>query len=260
MSEEMKQNVNVEQNEGEKAKSHDGLTDLAIEAETFLDARTMFNGMLQKLVKDMKEKNSGEGNIKLNVAVSIEDGMMPTFDYSVQTGIVLKNQEKGTIIPEASLYYDADSKKYRIKKLKTVQQMSLFDEDVQKAMGQTRKTDPDGLIVNDVVAESEKNSEDVKPEEDEEEDWRGEGSESSDDSGIQEDAGEEPMDRDAGHDALSDEASKGPDVEAEKNPEADETESHTLSVKDDLDGLFGDPIDDPEEAGAMEYPEPDLDN
>lgn len=274
-----------------KAHSSDGTMDLYIEGETFETVRGDFNTMLQKLMKNMSEKNADEGSITLKIAINMPDTeipdttegqkgkkrqiRVPQFQHQITTGIVLKESEKGNVKPGMELYWDEETQTYKLRYIANTRQMSIFDDEFkkQKASGSSEKQDEDktvtvnseGMIVNEVVKEGKLIGQDPKP--DSEQDGADAEDQNPDTSEGKQ--GEENTEGDA----LSAEAGETSEKEAgEEDTETGHTESDDSKQPDGrsvdsedpedeaMGGLFGTPVDDDsDDEEDAEYPDPDLD-
>lgn len=120
--------------------------ELHIEDELFAGMRTDTDRVMQKLLKNMVEKDSMEGKVTITLDVTLMQEFIPNRDpniegetrrvltpmFSHKVGSVMKitNEAKGDRNCDGcELVYDVESKEYVLRPIVNTEQMSIFDAD-----------------------------------------------------------------------------------------------------------------------------------
>lgn len=119
---------------------------LHIEDDTFLALRTDFDRVLQKLIKNMIEKDSSEGKITITVDVSLEKDSvtntdpnikgasrvitLPTFTHKVGSVLNIKDEAKGKVkFDGMELVFDEEIGEYVLRPVMNTEQATVYDAD-----------------------------------------------------------------------------------------------------------------------------------
>ena len=143
--------------------------ELYLEDETFDDARSDFNVVLQRLFKNMLEAGSDEGSITLKLDVTLKSETitntdpdiegetreihLPSFSHKVTSTVQVKDEMKGSKNPNMELVWDPETKTYKLQYVANTEQKTIFDKDIQEAMNrpqngeeQPKLTGPTNLL------------------------------------------------------------------------------------------------------------------
>lgn len=128
--------------------------ELYLEDETFDDARSDFNVVLQRLFKNMLEAGSDEGSITLKLDVTLKSEIitntdpdiegetreihLPSFSHKVTSTVQVKDEMKGSKNPNMELVWDPETKTYKLQYVANTEQKTIFDKDIQEAMNRSQ--------------------------------------------------------------------------------------------------------------------------
>lgn len=138
--------------------------ELTIESEVFDDARSKFNGVLQKLFQSMMDAKSDEGSLTLKVDVEMisksipntdeslggeeREIHVPSFSFKISSQVAVKNESKGGSSPEMELVYDPDLMCYVLQYIANTTQRSIFDSDFVEAEQDEDSEEPDTTCID----------------------------------------------------------------------------------------------------------------
>ena len=126
--------------------------ELTMDSEMFQTVRENFDLLFQKLLKKMLDNDSGEGSITLKVDVELEQEWIPvsgehscdermvqkpTIKHKITTAVPVKDSMDGKKIPNMELVFDPQLKRYVLKYMTGMPQMSIFDEEIQNGVNGT---------------------------------------------------------------------------------------------------------------------------
>jgi len=122
--------------------------ELKIEADTFEKMRADTNFILQRALGMMKDKDSMEGKVTINLDIKLLPEFIPNFDpeiegetrkilkpqftHKVTSAINIKNEKKGNFDSEMEMVWDEDEQAYILKYINNTEQRSIFDDDLQE--------------------------------------------------------------------------------------------------------------------------------
>jgi len=151
--------------------------ELKVEADTFDKMRADTNFILQRALGMMKEKDSMEGKVTINLDIKLVPEFIPNFDkeiegetrrilkpqfaHKVTSAINIKNEKKGNFDSEMEMVWDEDEQAYVLKYINNTAQRSMFDDDMQEQWNQDGdnahviETSEEGYFVNIPLIEGE---------------------------------------------------------------------------------------------------------
>lgn len=123
---------------------------LTIESETFENLRSNINGQLQKLLRNMIEKDQSDGKITVSIDVNLTSKYIPNYDptiegetrrvlypsfnYKTTRQITIKDDVTGKYNSEMEVVWDEDLKQYVKKYVCDTAQRTIFDADFREAI------------------------------------------------------------------------------------------------------------------------------
>lgn len=122
---------------------------LHINDDVFEGMRTDADNVIQKLIKNMVEKESFEGKVTITINIALAQEFImnrdpniegetrrvltPSFNYKVGSTMQITNEAKGSRNNDGSeLVWDEESGEYVLKPIANTEQMSIFDIEFQE--------------------------------------------------------------------------------------------------------------------------------
>lgn len=121
---------------------------LTIESDTFADLRSNINGQMQKLLRNMMEKDQSEGKITITIDVTLNSEYIPNYDpkiegetrrvlhpsfaYKTAKQITIKDDVTGKYNSDMEVVWDEDLKQYVEKFVCDTTQRTIFDADFRE--------------------------------------------------------------------------------------------------------------------------------
>lgn len=124
---------------------------VSISEDQFYDMRTQADKVLQKLIKNMIEKESNEGELTIKVSVKfipeyVDNGpgktprkaLKPSYEHKISSQMKIQDQEAGKSYDEMKeVVFDEETGQYVTRYIHGAEQMNLFEYEEQKRKEQS---------------------------------------------------------------------------------------------------------------------------
>lgn len=123
------------------------MENITIESEVFETLRLNANAVLQRLMKDMIEKNSEEGKITITIDIAMTphegEADEPVIKHKVASALAIKNNLDGVRNNEGmKVAYDDVTKQWVLKPMTGGEQMNIFDAEFYAAEDEEVEYEP----------------------------------------------------------------------------------------------------------------------
>lgn len=136
---------------------------LKIEGEIFDDLRKDINMALQKVLKEMTDKDSDEGKISIAIDIKLDKERIPDYSsgqdgksrflHKVAHAINIKGERKGGINPEMAMVQEEEDKELVLTYVNNTEQRSIFDDDIQETMNRNTSEENAENLIEGIVAD-----------------------------------------------------------------------------------------------------------